>query len=104
MIACFEGYESMEHVPLSVYARSASVQELRDYVAFLGTAHKLPKASAELVDRILNVPIYRWTREGYEKAQAEYAESNHRMANYKEMVDSDRLRKALFKREVKALN
>jgi hypothetical protein len=77
---------------------------LRDYVAFLGTAHKLPKASAELVDRILNVPIYRWTREGYEKAQAEYAESNHRMANYKEMVDSDRLRKALFKREVKALN
>jgi len=104
MIACFEGYEPLEHVPLAVNAQSVSVQELRDYVAFLGTLHKLPKASPELIDRIINVPIYRWTKEGEEKAQAEYVESNHRIEKYKEMVDSDKLRKALFKREVKALS
>jgi len=104
MIACFEGAESQGNPPLSAYAQGATVQQLRDYVERLGTSHKLPKASAELVDRILNVPIYRWTREGYEKAQAEYVESNHRVDKYKEMVGSDKLRKALFKREVKALN
>jgi DNA gyrase/topoisomerase IV subunit A len=103
VIACFDGFDAMEHPPMSVYARTATVLELRDYIGFLGKMHKLPKAPAELIDRIMNLPIFRWTADGQEKAQAEYAESNHRLANYKEMVDSDRLRKALFKREVSAL-
>ncbi len=103
VIACFDGFDAMEHPPMSVYARTATVLELRDYISFLGKMHKLPKAPAELIDRIMNLPIFRWTADGQEKAHAEYAESNHRLANYKEMVDSDRLRKALFKREVKAL-
>jgi DNA gyrase subunit A len=104
MIACFEGYEPTANDPLSVYARTATVQKLRDYISTLGAWHQLPKASPELIDRIINVPIYRWTKEGYEKAQAEYTESDHRIAKYKEMVESDKLRKALFKREVKALD
>lgn len=104
MIACFEGDDERGHPPLPMYARDVDVQELRDYVTFLGTMHKLPKAPPELIDRIINVPIYRWTAEGFEKAEAELKESQHRIAKYKEMVESDKLRKAVFKREVKALS
>jgi DNA gyrase/topoisomerase IV subunit A len=103
VIACFDGFDAMEHPPMSEYASTATVQELRDYISFLGTLHKLPKAPAELIDRIMNLPIFRWTATGRANAEKELEESKHRITKYKEMVGSDRLRKALFKREVSAL-
>jgi DNA gyrase/topoisomerase IV subunit A len=103
VIACFEGNPRLGHPPMPEFARELTVSELRDYVELLGSLKKLPKASSELIERIINIPIHRWTIDGEEKAQTELEESYHRIEKYKEMVDSDRLRKALFKREVVAL-
>ena len=103
VITCFEGNPRLGHPPLPENARELTVDEMREYVKLLGAIERLPKASPELIERIINIPIYRWTVDGEERAKKELEESKHRMVKYKEMVDNDKLRKALFKREVTAL-
>jgi hypothetical protein len=103
VIACFDGRPETGDQSVPEFSRKLTVDELRYHVSLLGKVNKLPKAPPALIERIINIPIYRWTLEGREKAEAELASSKHRLIKYKEMVDSDRLRKALFKREVSAL-
>lgn len=102
VLVCFEGH-GKEHPPMPQFAQELTVAELRTYVALLGELHKLPKASSDIIERIINVPIFRWTTEGLEKAKKEMAESDKRIAYYEDMVKSDRKRKAVFKKEVDAL-
>jgi DNA gyrase/topoisomerase IV subunit A len=103
VIACFDGRPETGDQSVPEFSRKLTVDELRYHVSLLGKVNKLPKAPPALIERIINIPIYRWTLEGREKAEAELTSSKHRLIKYKEMVDSDRLRKALFKREVSAL-
>jgi len=103
VLVCFSGHPQTDTMPLTDAASDLTVDGLREHVKLIGRMRKLPKAPPELIDRIINIPIYRWTSEGEEKAEAELAESEHRLEKFKEMVDSDRLRKAQFKREIKAL-
>ena len=77
--------------------------ELQKEIAEIGKRAALHPATDAILERISARPSYKWTGEGLEEAQRELAESKKRRAHYDEMVNSERKRKALFKKEVTAL-
>ena len=77
--------------------------ELKDELVLLGKRMKFPVTADAIIERITNVPAYKWTKEGKLEAEKQLADSNNRLAEYEDMVASDRKRKAVFKKEVRSL-
>ena len=94
IIACFD--QSIPEQFTLLTGRDA----LKSVIERAGRAKRLPKATDDILDRVSGLPSYKWTEEGRVEAEKQLAASDKRRAHYKEMVDSDRKRKNLFKREV----
>lgn len=77
--------------------------ELKTGIGIIGEEATLAPAPDDILERIANLPSYKWTQAGRDEAEAALDASAMRIVEYNDMVNSDRKRKNQFKREVGAL-
>ena len=94
ILACFR------HKLPSAFTQFSGRASLMSEISQIGAKEHLDPATSEILERISGLPSYRWTEEGHAEAVKQLDESDARLAYYEAMVQSDRKRKGMFKREV----
>jgi len=97
VIACFD------HELVNDLLKLKGKTELKNRVLEIANADKLDGVTDDILERIANLPSYRWTVEGYDEAKKQLEASSQRVVEYDSMVSSNVKRKNVFKKEVGAL-
>lgn len=77
--------------------------DLKVNITDIAKIEKLPEPTDDILERIANMPSYRWTIEGYHDANKQYEASCRRITEYEGLVRSPTKRKNVFKKEVAGL-
>jgi DNA gyrase/topoisomerase IV subunit A len=59
---------------------------------------------ADEIEKIINIPIYKWTQEYWKKAKAELLELEKEIAYTKDLLDNPKKIRTIFKKEVEAIS
>jgi len=76
--------------------------ELKVHITELIKKSKIP-LDEDVVERIANIPVYRWTVEGYNAVVGKLEECEKKMDLYESLIASKPKRKAEFQKEVGAI-
>lgn len=105
-VACYEGYEgsegtSFDGIPKFLHEigdRAHMKGYMRELILVNGL-HYHPPA----VDRLADLPIYRWSQEGYDHAVKEAEAAHERFEKNDAVANSPARQKTVFKKDVRAL-
>lgn len=100
-IACYEGTASFEGIPM----RLGEVKNRASLKVFMHNAiqgNDLP-VDDSIVERLMNLPIYRWTQEENEKAKREVVSERELVEKYEAARKDQTIHKDTFKSDLLAL-
>ena len=101
VLACHEGASRIKPVP-HIVAEIENKAELKAHITKLIKKSETP-LDEDVVERIANIPVYRWTIEGYNAVVGKLEECEKNMDHYESLIASKAKRKAEFKKEVGAI-
>jgi len=97
MLACFEPAKGKPVAGMIAAIKSKT--ELKELIEAAAEANEVPVVQ-ENVEKIASLPVYKWTKEGYEETMSNLEDAHDRIEEYTAILKSDAKRKALYLKEV----
>lgn len=98
-LACFKGPGGGRSSVAASISSTRSKTELREAVEFAIEAQTL-EVRPDIVSRIVDMPVYRFTKEGQDEAKAKLKQSQKDIKEYQSILGSPTKRKNIYKAEV----
>lgn len=100
-ISCYNGTDNLEPLQKMV-SKLKGRKEVVAYVNSILEELDIP-IDDDIVNQLVNMPLYRWSMEGYDEATNKLEQSMERVELYTELVNNDDKRKKVFVDEVRSI-